>query len=75
MGDQAGDGGAKVIWGEACAVSDDGRMNPRQIWLADHTRDAFAEMVAGCRAAHRAANGDDADLLFGLQLTHSGRYS
>jgi NADPH2 dehydrogenase len=70
-----GAGGAKVIWGEACAVTDDGRMNPRQIWLADHTRDDFAKMVADCRAAHRAANGDDADLLFGLQLTHSGRYS
>ena len=70
-----GAGGAKVIWGEACAVTDDGRMNPRQIWLADHTRDDFAKMVAVCRAAHRAANGDDADLLFGLQLTHSGRYS
>jgi len=70
-----GDGGAKVIWGEACAVTDDGRMNPRQIWLNDSTRDSFAKMVADCRAAHRAANGDDSDLLFGLQLTHSGRYS
>ncbi|MFO0799236.1 MAG: NADH:flavin oxidoreductase [Gemmataceae bacterium] len=70
-----GDGGAKVIWGEACAVTDDGRMNPRQIWLAAHTRDAFAKMVADCRSAHRAANGDDSDLLVGLQLTHSGRYS
>lgn len=70
-----GDGGAKVIWGEACAVTDDGRMNPRQIWLHGGTRDAFAKMVADCRAAHRAANGDDADLLFGIQLTHSGRYS
>jgi NADPH2 dehydrogenase len=70
-----GAGGAKVIWGEACAVSDDGRMNPRQIWLNEQTRDDFARMVADCRAAHRAANGDDADLLFGLQLTHSGRYS
>lgn len=70
-----GAGGAKVIWGEACAVTDDGRMNPRQIWLADHTRDSFATMVSDCRAAHRAANGDDSDLLFGLQLTHSGRYS
>ncbi len=70
-----GAGGAKVIWGEACAVTDDGRMNPRQIWLAEHTRDDFARMVADCRAAHRATNGDDADLLFGLQLTHSGRYS
>src|SRR5687768_1291826 len=28
-----GDGGAKLIWGEACAVNDEGRANPRQIWL------------------------------------------
>jgi NADPH2 dehydrogenase len=70
-----GAGGAKVIWGEACAVTDDGRMNPRQIWLNESTRDDFAKMVADCRAAHREANGDDSDLLFGIQLTHSGRYS
>jgi len=70
-----GDGGAKLIWGEACAVTDDGRANPRQIWLAPHTQAEFARLVRECRAAHRAANGDDSDLLFGLQLTHSGRYS
>lgn len=70
-----GDGGAKLIWGEACAVSEAGRMNPRQIVLNAHTRDTFARMVDACRAAHRAANGDDSDLLFGIQLTHSGRYS
>ena len=70
-----GAGGAKVIWGEACAVTEESRANPRQIWLNERTRDDFAKMVAGCRAAHRAASGDDADLLFGLQLTHSGRYS
>ncbi|MBA4062717.1 MAG: NADH:flavin oxidoreductase [Isosphaera sp.] len=70
-----GDGGAKVIWGEACAVTDGGRMNPRQIVLNGATKPAFAKLVADCRAAHRAANGDDGDLLIGLQLTHSGRYS
>ncbi|MBA4189534.1 MAG: NADH:flavin oxidoreductase [Planctomycetaceae bacterium] len=70
-----GAGGAKVIWGEACAVTEDGRANPRQIVLNEATKADFARMVADCRAAHRAANGDDSDLLFGLQLTHSGRYS
>src|SRR4051794_7528005 len=70
-----GDGGAKLIWGEACAVNRSARAQPRQIWLAGHTKAAFAKMVRDCRAAHRAANGDDADLLIGLQLTHSGRYS
>jgi 2,4-dienoyl-CoA reductase-like NADH-dependent reductase (Old Yellow Enzyme family) len=69
-----GDGGAKLIWGEACAVNDQGRANPRQIWLNDKTKPLFAKMVADTRAAHRAANGDDGNLLFGLQLTHSGRY-
>ena len=70
-----GAGGAKVIWGEACAVTEEGRANPRQIWLNEATKADFARMVAECRKAHREANGDDSDLLFGLQLTHSGRYS
>jgi 2,4-dienoyl-CoA reductase-like NADH-dependent reductase (Old Yellow Enzyme family) len=70
-----GDGGAKVLWGEACAVTDEARANPRQVWLADHTKAEFARLVAECRRAHRAAHGDDSDLLFGIQLTHSGRYS
>src|SRR5437764_11787517 len=70
-----GAGGAKLVWGEACAVTEDGRANPRQVWLNDDTKADFARLVADCRAAHRAANGEDSDLLFGLQLTHSGRYS
>jgi 2,4-dienoyl-CoA reductase-like NADH-dependent reductase (Old Yellow Enzyme family) len=32
-------------------------------------------MLDGCRKAHRAAHGRDDDLIIGLQLTHSGRYS
>ena len=52
---------------EACAVSDEGRANPRQIYLAGHSKADFARMVADCRKAHRDANGDDSDLLFGLQ--------
>ena len=70
-----GAGGAKVVWGEACAVLEEGRANPRQIVLNESTRDDFARLVADCRNAHCEANGNDADLLFGLQLTHSGRYS
>lgn len=70
-----GAGGAKLIWGEACAVTDDGRANPRQLLLNDQTKADFAQLVAECRQAHRAANGTDTDLMFGLQLTHSGRYS
>lgn len=70
-----GAGGAKIIWGEACAVNAHARANPRQIVLNELTKSAFARIVEDCRKAHREANGDDSDLLFGLQLTHSGRYS
>ncbi len=72
--DRFGAGGAKLIWGEACAVSGEGRANPRQIVLNESTRDAFARMVQSCRERHRQACGRDDDFLFGLQLTHSGRY-
>ncbi len=70
-----GDGGAKLIWGEACAVVPEGRANPRQLWANPERTDEFARLVAATRSAHRAANSDDGDLLIGLQLTHSGRYS
>jgi 2,4-dienoyl-CoA reductase-like NADH-dependent reductase (Old Yellow Enzyme family) len=70
-----GAGGAKLIWGEACAVTRGSRANPRQITLNESTEGAFARIVEDCRTAHRRATGTDADLLFGLQLTHSGRYS
>jgi 2,4-dienoyl-CoA reductase-like NADH-dependent reductase (Old Yellow Enzyme family) len=70
-----GAGGAKLIWGEACSVTEDGRATSRQLTLNERTREAIAKMVADCRKAHREANGDDSDLVIGLQLTHSGRYS
>jgi NADPH2 dehydrogenase len=72
--DRFGAGGAKLIWGEATAISDEGRANPRQLWLHDGSASAIEEMVSRCRQAHRAAFGSDGDLVFGLQLTHSGRY-
>src|SRR5438045_2213314 len=58
-----GAGGAKLIWGEACSVTEDGRATPRQITLNPSTRDSFARMVSDCRKAHREANGDDSDLV------------
>jgi 2,4-dienoyl-CoA reductase-like NADH-dependent reductase (Old Yellow Enzyme family) len=70
-----GAGGCKLIWGEAAAVIEEGRANSRQLLAADEHLPALAEMVAVCRAAHREAFGDDSDLVIGLQLTHSGRYS
>jgi NADPH2 dehydrogenase len=70
-----GAGGAKLIWGEAAAVVEEGRANPRQLLVKEQTLPRLADIVAVCRQAHREANGDDSDFVIGLQLTHSGRYS
>ncbi len=70
-----GAGGAKLIWGEACAVVPEGRANPRQLVINEATAPALEQLVATCRREHLAACGTDHDLLIGLQLTHSGRYS
>ncbi len=70
-----GAGGAKLIWGEAAAVLDEARANPRQLLINEHTAPGLAKMLQICRQAHRHQFGSDADLLVGLQLTHSGRYS
>ncbi|MBC7819316.1 MAG: NADH:flavin oxidoreductase [Planctomycetaceae bacterium] len=70
-----GSGGAKLIWGEATAIAADARMNPRQLWLHDGSAAAIEKMLTDCRTAHRESCGHDGDLLLGLQLTHSGRFS
>lgn len=70
-----GAGGAKLIWGEAAAVVEEGRANTRQLLVADHTIGDLERMLRGCREAHREALGKDDDLIVGLQLAHSGRYS
>src|SRR5438046_1922805 len=70
-----GAGGAKLIWGEAAAVVAEGRANPRQLVVDEAHAAGLGRLLADCRAAHREAWGTDDDLLVGLQLTHSGRYS
>ena len=68
-------GGAKLIWFEATAIREDGRANPRQLWLHPGTRDDFARLVERILTLHRAAWGTTDDLLMPVQLTVSGRYS
>ena len=70
-----GGGGAKFIWGEAAAVVEEGRATSRQLWFGEQNAREFEQIVRECRSSHRATCGDDSDLLIGLQLTHSGRYS
>src|SRR5436190_16817753 len=70
-----GAGGAKLIWGEATAVLEEARANSRQLLLQEQTAPDLERLLRACRESHRAAFGSDDDLVVGLQLTHSGRYS
>ena len=71
-----GASGAKLIWGgEAVAVRHDGRANPNQLVINQHSRADLNRLRERLVAAHKKAVGSDAGLLVGLQLTHSGRYS
>ena len=70
--------GAKLIWGgEAVAVRHDGRANPNQLVINKTTLGDLAALREVLVDAHREQFGAnaDADLLVGLQLTYSGRYS
>jgi NADPH2 dehydrogenase len=73
-----GRSGAKLIWGgEATAVREDGRANPAQLVITPATWETIARLREELVAAHVERFGREAedDLLIGLQLTHSGRYS
>jgi NADPH2 dehydrogenase len=71
-----GRSGAKLIWGgEAVAVTHGGRANPNQLIAAVHTEKGLAQLRTALVEEHRGATGSDHDLVIGMQLTHSGRYS
>lgn len=68
--------GAKLIWGgEAIAVLPEARANPNQLVLNEKTAAGFEALRREVFDAHRELFGRTDDLLFGLQLTHSGRFS
>ncbi|MAT41823.1 MAG: NADH:flavin oxidoreductase [Anaerolineaceae bacterium] len=70
-----GKSGAKLIWGgEAVAVMPEGRANPNQLILNENTLPAIRGMREDLVKTHSQAFGETADLLVGLQLTHSGRF-
>ncbi len=68
-------GGAGLLWVEATAVVEEGRANPRQLWLHPGTVHQFAAMVEEARRAAKESMGPDHRPMLILQLTHSGRYS
>ena len=71
-----GRSGAKLIWGgEAAAVRHDGRANPNQLMINEHTLRDLESLRQALVAEHTTFNDSSDDLLVGLQLTHSGRFA
>lgn len=67
--------GAGLIFGtEACAVMHQGKSNPYQLVISPENTDAFKAAVTAMRQAHRQRFGSR-EVMIGLQLAHSGRYS
>jgi len=66
-------GGAGIIWAEATAVVEEGRANPRQLWLHEKNVGDFAAMAEEIKRLCYDTHGFEPLVL--LQLTHSGRYS
>ncbi|MBQ5591754.1 MAG: flavin oxidoreductase/NADH oxidase [Clostridia bacterium] len=67
------DGAPGIIWLEATAVCNEGRANPRQLYINESTLGSFRELVSAVKAKSRELHGFEPIMI--VQLTHSGRYS
>ena len=67
------EGGSGIIWFEATACREDGRANPRQLWIRKDNLNSYKKIVNDIREDSLKANGY-APLII-MQATHSGRYS
>ena len=65
--------GAGIIWFEATAVTNEGRANPRQLYLNENTFDSFRDTVKEIKSVCAEKNGFEPVII--VQLTHSGRFS
>ena len=71
-----GRSGAALIWGgEAFAVREDGKANPRQLCLHDDSERDLANLLRELRLGRSEVGASPDGALVGLQLTHSGRFS
>ena len=70
--ERLGSSGAGLIWGEACALSNEGRGNARHLCLNMNTLPTFKKLFNSMIAAASEINIRPYTV---LQLTHSGRYS
>lgn len=66
-------GGAGLIWFEATAVMEEGRANPRQLYITKDNLDAYKRQVEQIKETAIKENGYAPIIV--MQATHSGRYS
>ncbi len=66
-------GGAGLLWFEATAVLEEGRANPRQLYITPDNVDTFKSAVEQIKEEGIKANGKEPVII--MQATHSGRYS
>ncbi len=66
-------GGAGIIWFEATAVMEEGRANPRQLYITENNLDDFKKQVENIKETAVKENGYEPIVI--MQATHSGRYS
>ena len=67
------EGAPGIIWFEATAVCNEGRANPRQLYINENTVGSFKDIVGKIKAESMALHGFEPIII--VQLTHSGRYS
>lgn len=68
-------GAAGLIWYEACAVVNEGRANPLQMYLTRENIGGFEKLLKRQKSLQQIPVEALIFLLAILQLTHSGRYS
>ena len=66
-------GGAGLIWFEATAVMEEGRANPRQLYINETNLNNFKRQVEEIKESALKTNGYEPIVI--MQATHSGRYS
>ncbi len=67
------EGAPGIIWFEATAVCNEGRANPRQLYINEETVGGFKAIVSEVKAKSMELHGFEPLVI--VQLTHSGRYS
>ncbi len=67
------EGAPGIIWFEATAVCNEGRANPRQLYINENTAESFKHLVSEIKKKSKELHGFEPIMI--VQLTHSGRYS